>query len=266
MTFVDAQNARTKWNLKPHAMCGMVAPILFALMVFIEGSLVPGYSQASQPISDLGAYSLYGSYAVLQNLNFWFFGVLVFTLAVGLGIALPDSGAATNSLALFAVLAFAAGLFSDRPSPYPGDVHSLLSITAFVLVILSQFFFWRRLRHSTGKEKAFWGRYGTYSLVSGVLSLVFLIVFILGLPQTSSYYGLGQRIFVAVPWLWIGVMAAALYGSESTKGQNGADSASPVSVRGIGRGIPGRCQHTSDLQRMGTICYHSQSSESPPIS
>ncbi len=198
-----------------HALCGVEAPILFALMVLVEGYLVHGYSQVSQPISDLGAYSLYGTYALLQNLNFWAFGVLVLTFAVGLGLALPRSRGVTYTLALFGILAFTAGLFPDQPFPYPGDVHGVASIAAFILVIMSQFFLWRRLRHPTKIEKEAWGRHGTYSLVSGTLSVVFLVVFILGLPQTSPFYGAGQRVFIAVPWLWIGVTGLVLYRSES---------------------------------------------------
>ncbi len=201
--------------MKFHALCGVEAPVLFTLMVIIEGFLVQGYSQVSQPISDLGAYSLYGSYALLQNFNFWAFGVLVLTFAVGLGLALPRSGAVTYSLALFGVLAFVAGVFPDQPNPYPGYVHSVSSIIAFVSVISSQFFLWRRLRNPAEDEKAAWGRHGTYSLVSGIVSLLFLVIFILRLPQTSPVYGVGQRIFVAVPWSWIGITGFVLYRSET---------------------------------------------------
>ncbi len=210
---VDSTNdIRARWSLKPHALAGIEAPILFAVMVLVEGFLTPGYNQISQPMSDLGAYSVYGSHAVLQNINFWAFGVLVVTFAVGLGLAIPRSGAVTNTLVVFAVLAATAGFFPDQPNPYPGGVHAVISIVAFIFVILSQFFMWRRLRRSTGEEKTNWGRYGTYSLVSGVLSVVLLFVF--GSAQGSAFYGLAQRLFVAVPWLWIEVMAVALYKSR----------------------------------------------------
>ena len=204
--------ARSSWNLKPHAVAGMEAPILFALMVLAEGLLVPGYSQVAQPMSDLGAYSLYGSYAVLQNFNFWAFGALVLTFSVGLGVALPRSEATTDSLALFSVLVVVAGFFPDQPNPYPGAVHAAVSIAAFCFVILSQFLLWRRLRGSTGGERAVWGRCGTYSLVSGILSVFLLIAF--GSSQGSPLYGAVQRVFVAVPWLWIEVMAVVLYRSR----------------------------------------------------
>ena len=204
--------ARAGWNLKPHAVAGMEAPLLFAIMVLVEGFLVPGYSQVAQPMSDLGAYSLYGAYAVLQNLNFWAFGVLVLTFSVGLGVALPRSGATTNSLVMFSILVVVAGLFPDQPNPYPGAVHAAVSIAAFCFVILSQFLLWRRLRGSTGEEKTVWGRYAAYSLASGILSIILLVAF--GSSQGSPFYGAVQRVFVAVPWLWIGVLAVALYRSR----------------------------------------------------
>ncbi len=233
------QDASARWNLKFHALCGIEAPVLFTLMVVVEGAIVPGYSQLSQPISDLGASSIYGSFAYLQNLNFWAFGVLVLTFAVGLGIALPGSGAASNTLALFGILAFTAGLFQDQPNPYPGSVHAVVSIAAFVLVIASQFLLWRRLRHSAAEERAVWGRHGTYSLVSGVVSVVFLLVFILGLPQPSPYYGVGQRLFIAVPWVWIGVTAYLLYRSESNPNRvRPTDSPPAAVIRNSGGSLP----------------------------
>jgi hypothetical protein len=207
-----------KWSRRPYAVAAMEAPVLFAVMVMIEGYLVHGYSQVSQPVSDLGAFSLYGSYAFLQTLNFVFFGLLLVVFSVGLGIALPRYDRVTNSLALFGVLTFAAGLFGDHPSPYPAYVHDVVSIAAFVLIILVQLFLWDCLRHSTGEEKASWGRYGTYSLVSGILSLVFLLVFVLGVLG-SSYTGVSERVFLAFPLVWIGVVGFALYKSGPRRTQ-----------------------------------------------
>ncbi len=57
----DVMAAQFSGNLKLYALCGVIAPIFFTLMVIVEGFVVTGYSQVSQHISDLGAYSLYGS-------------------------------------------------------------------------------------------------------------------------------------------------------------------------------------------------------------
>jgi len=104
-------------HLRLYALCGVIAPIFFVLMVIVEGLLVPGYSHMSQQVSDLGAYALYGSYALLQNLNFCVFGILVVAFAIGLGHELPASRAITTSLCLFGALFFPVGLLPRRTHP-----------------------------------------------------------------------------------------------------------------------------------------------------
>lgn len=198
-------NSHPEKNLRLYAACGVIAPIFFGLMVIIEGFLVPGYSWVSQPISDLGAFSLYGSYAILQTLNFWVFGALVFVFALGLRSTLMGSRALVTTLALFGLMAFLAGVFSDQPYPFPGDAHVLVSAVAFTLIILCQFIAWKRLRRtSSGSVGEGWGLYAKYSLVSGILSVVFFSP--IG-AFGADYQGIWQRLFIVVPWLWIEVMA-----------------------------------------------------------
>lgn len=196
--------------LRPYALCGVIAPIFFALMVIMEGLLVPGYSQVSQPISDLGAYALYGSKALFQNLNFWVFGLLVVSFAIGLKHELPASRAITASMGVFGAMIFLAGVFPDEPSPWPAGAHGLVSIAAFVSIILSQFFAWRRLRRPVGDEGAHWVHYGRISLVTMVLSIIMFVLYgAFGQPG-SLIGGLVQRMFLVVPWLWIEIMSLRL--------------------------------------------------------
>jgi hypothetical membrane protein len=205
--------SRTRGSLRLSALCGMVAPIFFACMVLLEGFLVPSFSQVSQHISDLGVYALYGYYAILQNLNFWIFGILVVAFALGLGRSFPRSRAVTASLVLFGMMVFSAGLFPDEPFPFPGAVHGLVSIVAFNAVILCQFLAWLRLRHTGAEEESAWGRYRTYSLISGVLSFVLLTI--ASIPPESIagvvITGLKQKAFLMVPWAWVGIMALRLF-------------------------------------------------------
>ncbi len=131
--------------------------------------------------------------------------------ALGLRRSLPDSRAVTTSLVLFGVMGILAGIFPDQPYPWPGRVHDLVSIVGFISIILCQFLLWIRLRNTSAREReSDWGRYRTYSLVSGVLSIILLV----GLPESISgvvVTGLKQRAFLAVPWLWIEVMALRLF-------------------------------------------------------
>ncbi len=201
--------AQSRGNLTLYALCGVIAPIFFAVMVIIEGFLEPGYSQVSQYISDLGAYALYGSYAILQNLNFWIFGILVVVFSFGLKRSLPGTRA-TNLLVLFGIMVFLGGVFPDSPSPFPGYIHDTAAVAGFISIVLCQFVVWRRLRHNTPEEEKVWGGYRSYSLASGLLSLVLFIYSSFILPFDSPITGLVQRVFVAVPFLWIEVMAIRL--------------------------------------------------------
>src|SRR5713226_1823178 len=112
-------------------------------MVLIEVSVVPGYNQLSQQISDLGAYVLYGSYSALQNLNFWVSGILIAAFAIGLRKALPVLRAVTWPLGVSGVMIFLSGVFQDQPFPWPGSAHALIFLAFFVSIMLSQFLAWR---------------------------------------------------------------------------------------------------------------------------
>jgi hypothetical membrane protein len=193
-----------------YALCGALAPVVFAMIVAIEGSLVHNYSHLSQPISDLGAYSLYGTYAYLQNLNFWAFGILVIVFGLGSRSTLPWSRGSTTTIVLFGSMVFLAGVFQDQPNPWPGSVHGLVSIFAFLLIIACQFLVWRRLRRLDVHERSAWSRYRWYSLASGVLSIVVLVVYSSISSSQPAFAGLGQRVFLAVPWLWIELTALKL--------------------------------------------------------
>ena len=209
---VTASSASSGPNLRLYALCGVMAPVFWLLMVIVESLLQPGYNQVSQYISDLGNYALYGSYAILQNLNFWIFGVLVIIFALGLRQALPQKSI-TVSLVLFGIAIFVSGIFTDQPPP-PGkhvSVHDLAGDVAFLSIALCQFFAWRRLRHTTVEEESAWSRYRNYSLVSGVITLILLVNLGVAEGSNSVFVGLAQRAFFTVPWLWIEIMALRLF-------------------------------------------------------
>jgi hypothetical membrane protein len=188
-------------RVKAAAICGIIAPVFFALMVIVESFVVIGYDQVSQQISDLGASALYGSYSLLQNLNFGVFGILVTALAAGVKRALRASMVFPWSLGLFGGLVFLAGVFQDQPSPWPGGAHALIAVTAFVVIIISQFFSWRTFRRASSGEETSLNRFAQFSLITLVLSV---IMFVLNsIFYGSSIGGLMQRVFLTVAFLWI---------------------------------------------------------------
>ncbi len=202
MTTKNEVSSRPNKKQRLLALCGVVGPILFTLMVILASLLRPGYSQTNNFVSDLGV----GSYAVIQNANFVVFGLLSIGFALGLREGLPAPlGRALNAaivlVVLFGLGIIGAGIFpEDYLSESP---HTLVSSIAFLAIIAAQLLIWQGLRHA---DTATWGRYRLYSLISGLLSFV-LVWF----SSSTAYPGAAQRIFLAVPWLWIEVTGLKLY-------------------------------------------------------
>jgi hypothetical membrane protein len=191
------------------ALCGIVAPILFTLLVIVESLLRPGYSQIFNDVSDLGL----GPYSIIQNINFIVFGLLSIGFAIGLGANLPYRvGKAAKWLVIvFGLCIILAGvtlLSVVADITYAKDVvaHGLVSAVGFLVIIVAQFLTWQALRRS---DNAIWGRYRIYSLISGLLSILTLLI--LSYTQFSSYHGATERLFIAVWMIWIEVTGIKLY-------------------------------------------------------
>jgi|NGEPerStandDraft_6_1074524.scaffolds.fasta_scaffold150870_2 hypothetical membrane protein len=195
-------------RLRFYAICGIVAPIFFWFMVVIESLLRPGYSQYYNFVSDLGV----GHLSILQNINFVVFGILTIGLAIGLKNGLPSPKTRTLKAGIWFVILFAIGvlLAGVFPESYIWAIpHNIVSATAFVAIIAAQIFIWQGLKD---KDRTMWGRYATYSLISGLLSLI--LVILLKVAMLYGFYpGLSQRAFLIVSWIWIGVTGIKLYTS-----------------------------------------------------
>ncbi len=191
------------------ALCGIVAPILFVILVIVESILRPGYSQIFNDVSDLGI----GSYALIQNINFIIFGLLSIGFAIGLGANLPHrAGKIAKWLVIvFGLCIILAGvtLFSvGADVTYAKDVaaHGLVSAISFLVIIVAQFMTWQALRRS---ETVIWGRYRIFSLIMGLMSIFTLLL--LSYTQFSSYHGATERLFIAMWMIWIEVTGLKLY-------------------------------------------------------
>ena len=189
------------------ALCGIIAPILFVILVIIESLLRPGYSQIYNFVSDLGV----GPNAVIQNINFAIFGILSIFFALGLRSGLPYPSrkalkAGVWLVAIFGLCILLAGVF---PEDYLSQVpHNLVSATAFVTIIAAQLLIWKGLKNA---DDSIWGKYRIYSMISGLLSLILVLVLKVVISDFTDYQGIVQRVFLAVPWIWVEITALKLY-------------------------------------------------------
>ena len=189
------------------ALCGIIAPILFTILVIIESLLRPDYSQIYNFVSDLGV----GPNAAIQNVNFAIFGILSILFALGLRSGLPSPQkkalkAGVWLVAIFGLCILLAGVF---PEDYLSQIpHNLVSATAFVTIIAAQLLIWKGLKNA---NDSVWGKYRTYSLISGLMSLILVLVLKVAMSDFTDYQGIVQRAFLAVPWIWVEVTALKLY-------------------------------------------------------
>jgi hypothetical membrane protein len=193
-------------NVRFFAICGILAPIIFWFMVIIESLLRPGYSQLFNFVSDLGV----GPLAIIQNINFVVFGILSLIFSLGFIKCLPNPKsrsikAGSWFMILFSIGVLLAGIFPENfMSQNP---HNLVSSTAFIAIIAAQLLIWKGLTNDSDK---IWGKYRTYTLISGILSLILVILLKVSISY-GIYPGLFQRAFLLVPWIWIGVSGVKLY-------------------------------------------------------
>ena len=148
------------------AVCGMVAPISFALAVIVLGFVRGDYSHISDEISDLGEIGSRNMAA--QNVNFILTGLLILAFSFGLyrGTG-PGKRVKFGSLLVLVIglgLAVAGVFPEDVRCPSPGcnsvaaNGHAVAGFMVFPLIPFSILLFARGL----GRDAA-WRRYRTYS-------------------------------------------------------------------------------------------------------
>lgn len=205
------QEGRKENSLRLFASLGIVAPIIFVTTIIVLGTIRPGYSHLSQAISELGEAG--SPNAIIQDVNFIVLGFLMFVLAIGLHRGI---GSGTGSkigpalLAIFAILVGVNGVFPCDPGcefiTFIGITHNVTGLAAFSSFIAAALILPKRF----GPDSS-WQGFRTYSRVSGILALFFLVTWIMSKGAIPDLSGLFQRVMVGVFLLWIEVMSIRLF-------------------------------------------------------
>ncbi len=189
---------------------GAIGPVLFWLVVIVDGFTKPGYDARKHFISELAL----GEHGWVQSANFIVVGLLIVAFAVGLR-QLFSAGRASKFgprlVALVGLGLVASGIFPTDPSNYPvkgdatltaaGAIHNFAFLVIMAAIIAACFVFGRRFR-----EEPTWQGYGRYSVITGIVVPGLLVAFIVS-GSDQTFVGLTQRALVAVFFLWIEVIA-----------------------------------------------------------
>jgi hypothetical membrane protein len=175
----------------------------------------PGYDQLSQYGSELST----GPNAIIMNANFLAAGLLIIAFAAGLFRSIQGGRWLRMGSALLGVCgageAVTALFPCDPGCPLAAEsfsqlAHNADAVVAFVALALAP------LLISTGlKQNRYWQGYQHYSFVTGLATIGLFSIFSAASLGYLGFVGLLQRLFLAVPFLWIEVMATKLLRASS---------------------------------------------------
>ncbi len=206
------------------ALSGTIGPVLFLVVLLVEGAVRPAYRPLHDTISELSL----GPRGWIQTANFVVFGILFIVFARGLEASLDNSRAARFGGALLSLIGLGVlgcGLF--RAEPWPP---SSMSPTGLLHLVCAMVLVFGLLPVATAvMMRAFVadGRWRSIGPVTGLTSFVTLALLVGGLALMSppgqpprignEYAGLIQRIDVAVFLAWQVAVARRIAGSQTPR-------------------------------------------------
>ncbi len=195
------------------AICGVIAPIVWIVGATVAGLLHPGYNHIAQQLSELGEVG--APYAAVWNAAVALFGLLVVGFAFGLHREINGSRGSVVGSALVAVSGFSwalQGLFFPCdpgciPVSFTGVMHGTVGLVGLSALFFANLVLWRTL-----KKDSRWQRYSSYSLLTAVVTFGLFLGVNLSFSTLAALgiRGLVQRVLLAIPILWIGIMAIRL--------------------------------------------------------
>jgi len=199
--------------------CAVAGPVLFTAAWLVAGSVQAVYSPRREDISALAALDAQHAWIMIAGIVA--LGLSLAGLGLGLIGAIDDGRSATVGailLVLAGVMFVVAGVARDDCSSEleackkrvnAGDVswhhqvHDNVGIVVFLVLGLAPLVLARAFRSDSR-----WRDLRRYSLATGAVSLVLLLVF--GGEPFSGWNGLAERILVTIPLVWIAVLGTRL--------------------------------------------------------
>ncbi len=207
-------NAVRALRIRTFALCGIAAPLVYAVGALAAGAGSPDYSHMTQFVSELGATD--APMALLMNATFLLFGVLMAVFALGLHRGIQAGPGDWLGIALivayglfYVALAFAPCDPGCRPDPgtFHHRAHFLLSDSIVFVAIASPLVLYNRL-----KRDSRW---------TGVAAPVLLAALAAWALFAVPAFGLGgpvkQRVWLLLVFAWIETLALRLL--RLTKGE-----------------------------------------------
>jgi hypothetical membrane protein len=189
-------------------LAGMLAPVIFLVVMAIVESIQPGYNPFQDFISNLSL----GALGWFHNLSYFLFGSLFAVFTLRLCASTFRTITARVGMALFLMCCisfFVLGVFPpDLHKPATtvgGHVHYWAAFGAVVTFISGCSAFAWLFR----KDKR-WNKYWRLTVVTAVLCLGFSLLWKFS-PSNWEMSGLFERLFLVTGFLWVEVVSIRLF-------------------------------------------------------
>ena len=219
---------------------GAIGPLLFVVVLLIEGATRPGYSAWHNYGSSLSL----GPGGWMQIANFLVCGLLTLCFAIGLrqvfrtgrgsvwgpillgvfGVSLMVAGAFVTDPGL----GYPPGTHSSGPQTLHGTIHGVNAIFAFGSLAIACFVLARRFAGDPN-----WRGWALYSLITGILVVASFIAStaVSALDESGVFpgspTGLLQRIGIIAGWGWIAFLAIRLLSQMRSSVSKAPDAVGP---------------------------------------
>lgn len=196
---------------------GVAGPILFVVVMLIEGATRPGYDAWMQAGSSLSL----SEWGWMQIVNFIICGILIAGFAIGLHRVLASGGrGATWGPRLIAAIGVAlvvAGVFTTDPAQgYPpgtppgpskvttwhGAIHGFAGGLIFIVLLPAACYVMAAYLASMGRSRG----WALYSIATGIVIWASFAAFI-ATGLGSGPAGLYERIAIVAGWGWLALLA-----------------------------------------------------------
>ena len=193
-------------------LSGMPAIIFYVLHVVIGGIKWKGYSHLQQPISDLTATDAPNRTLMLTLTTIYGLLALLFAVSFTILKSLEHNSLVFWGGASFIVLHLVSVLYplfpQDLPgtkSTFKGQMHILITVLIVPFTILTPF-----LIGFGFISEPQWHTFGVYSIITGILILVFGGTTAIFYAKKLPYFGLVERLNIGALQVWTFVFSLQL--------------------------------------------------------
>lgn len=199
------------------AFAGMAGPVVLIVTDIVASSANPGYSLMRDSISSLALYKL----GWVQTIGFLAIGLLVEIFTAGLLYNIRTSWGFHPSITCLVIVGFGMlllGAFRTEPVGAPenteGIIHNIAAMGVFWLFPVATLLMAPSIRNDPSWKNMF-----KYTLITGILGFA-LVIMVVILEDTASWFGLAERLLVANMIIWVEVMAFKLLYLSLTRDNN----------------------------------------------